>query len=333
MKIIALIPFHNEALFLPACLQSLQGIADEILGYDDDESIDGSATVFASYGGLVKLPQSFDPSWAAGKQTQVRKLLLEWGRERGGTHFIWLDANEVFTVNFRKVARGLMADLHPGHKLLLHWLVAWKDTLVYRFDPPFWDRNYKDFIVCDDPGLSLDEVFIHFGRTQGPNTPEIQHTVPLEKGAVIDMRYAFWNLFQCKQCWYRCVELCKNKGEEDVINEIYAGSLEDSSALCVATPREWLDGLTLPQSPDNLYNSRYYKEILALFNEYGPSFFEGLDIWHVPELRKEFYKKTGRFPDQQAVLRKILALRVIKYACNLPGLFIKFLRKKMKADH
>ncbi|CAK7052219.1 MAG: hypothetical protein DELT_01094 [Desulfovibrio sp.] len=327
MKAIALIPFRNEEFFLPACLESLRGVADEVLGFDDG-SIDSSKAIFESYGGLVKSSLSGRSGWSQGKEAEIRNSLLTWGRERGGTHFIWLDADEAFTANFREKARALMHSLQPGHKLLLQWLALWKKPSVYRTDG-HWKDVFKDFIVCDTPDATMHEGFVHFGRTHGLNTPEMLHNVPLEEGAVLHFQYAEWERFQLKQCWYRCVELRRMPRTEEELNTKYAFTLGDSAALCTAVPANWTDGLPLPSDTVNEWPlSWHLAEVEAMFREEGAEYFEGLDIWHVPEIHSLFVAMTGREPDQQAKIKKSKLQRTVREACKklLPEFCVNVLR-------
>ena len=192
-----------------------------------------------------------------------------------------------------------------------------------------WSSNYKDFIVCDDAGLPQFQGFIHFGRTQGPNGPDVAHKVSLEIGAVLHFQYAAWGQFQMKQCWYRCVELLKCPGGEESINEMYSLTLDDAAAHCIEIPESWVAGLPLPQGLDSLPPSWHLQEILKMFDVQGADFFEGLDIWHVPELRDAFSRQCNRLPNQQGVLRMMRLKRTIKDACKkvLPDFCVAAIRK------
>jgi len=44
--------------------------------------------------------------------------------------------------------------------------------------------------------------------------------------------------------------------------------------------------------------------VLTWFNERGSEFFEPLEIWHVPVLRDEFKRRTGRTPHPDRSYRK-----------------------------
>lgn len=101
--------------------------------------------------------------------------------------------------------------------------------------------------------------------------------------------------FQNKQCYWRCSELITlGKAEIQNINNKYKITLDDSNAFVRECPPEWMDGIVLPQ----VGGSSKLKLILEYFDVHGIETFEGLNIWHVSELHKEFVDRTGRNPQQ-----------------------------------
>lgn len=293
MKVVALIPFRNEARCLPTCLASLRGIADLVIGYDDG-STDNSAALFTQYGGHCLHGEARRGSWGSGGQSVIRHALLAAGRKAGGTHFVWIDADEAFTANFTITARQRMEVLPPGHKLALQWLALWKTQNAYRDDASVWSNNFKDFIVCDDPALVYDTGFNHLGRTQGPNTDGNWHRVPLAEGAMLHFQFMDWWFFQIKQCWKRCMELV-NGFEAAAINDKYAITLDDPTARLSPVCATWVADLPLPPR-ESVANPWQLGEIFDFFDQYGVEHFEPLQIWHMPELREVFVQHVGREP-------------------------------------
>ncbi len=290
MKIIALVPIKNEAWILPAYLSSVRPLADEIIALDDG-STDDSKEIIERSGGLV---------FAAGmngekniNMSERRKKLLALGRERGGTHFIWLDADETFSGNFIKNGREIIAGLKPGEKLLMRWIALWKSSDRYRNDDSPFGKNFKDFVSCDDPSYGFGDKFLSEDRTPGPY--DNCRTLGQEEGVVLHFQFAFWDRNQMKQAWYRCSELINGSRSAKQINDIYSITLEDGYAENFLVPSGWLDGIELPGG-DTLPSSWHYDAILKFFNQRGIEFFEPLQIWHIKELHDEFVKKTGREP-------------------------------------
>lgn len=295
MKIIACIPFRNEEVFLPICLSSLQGVADEILGYDDG-STDNSVQIFESFGGLVKKGKEIGGEWAAGGEATVRNTLLQWGRERGATHFLWIDADEALSTQFRITARERIEQLPSGHKLALHLLALWKSPYMYRNDASVWSSHYTDFAVHDDPSLPGLQGFLHLGRTQGVNTDDNWHKVPLSEGPALHFQFCSWQRFQMKQCWYRCVELVKFPSEFERINSVYSITLDSPEEYCSPVLAKWTEGLPISENLESLPPAWQFSAILDMFEKHGVRFFEPLQIWHVPELRDIFVREVGCEP-------------------------------------
>ena len=288
-KIIALLPFRNEERFLHTCVTSLCGIVDEIVAMDDF-STDKSMEVVSRTCHKKNTPLQLHEGIAEKKHLPVEKLrqrLLDLGRSSGGTHFICLDADEAFTANFIPNGRKIIERLEPGQKLTMQWLAMWKSQDHYRDDQSVWSKNFKDFIVCDDRKIEVDNVISHGGRTPGPNNEKTNLRLNPKYGAVFHFQFSDWNAFQIKQAKYRCFE--KSIGRpDDAINQRYLITKDDPGAIVSAVPQNWL--FLKEDMPDISYAVErpdwHLKEIEDFFVSLGVKTFEKLDIWHVPEIRQ-----------------------------------------------
>lgn len=313
MKVTALLPFKNEAPFLPTYLSNVLPVVDEIIAVDDN-STDNSAEILTKAGAVVYSArdlQKFSSGWSEGP---IRQKTLTAALERGATHLVCLDADETFTSNFVEKAREYIFSLRPGEKLSLQWLALWKSTTHYRDDNTVWSNNWKDFAVCytGDYGYNTGQ-HMHHGRTPGLNEDTgglPWKKVPLEEGGVLHYQFSFFNNFQLKQSWLRCSELIENPNQFHSINQKYYITLLDElyipQAVAVNTkmPDSWTKGIPTLKLPNydpeweesNFLRENLLPEILEWFEKYGVEFFEPLHIWQVPQLREEFVKKTGRLP-------------------------------------
>lgn len=291
MKIIALLPVKNEAWILPTCLSSLKLVVDEIIALDD-HSTDQSCEILKQFGAIVaKLNQTsneFVP------MSERRQYLLELGRQRGGTHFVWLDADEAFTAPLIQSGKELISKLKPGEKIILPWLALWKSTNYYRQDG-IWGKSCKDFIVCDHLDYNFNKTkILSEPRTPGPFNKNSTQTLTISQGAVLHFQFVYWEKFQMKQAWYRCLELIKRPGKAFFINKIYVDTLDDNPQL-TALPTIWTQNIIMPANSSNIFDW-HREEIFKWFDEYGIEFFEPLQIWHIPELKKIFVLKMNRLP-------------------------------------
>ncbi|MEO5357096.1 MAG: hypothetical protein H7844_07350 [Nitrospirae bacterium YQR-1] len=293
MKIIALLPVKNEAWILPTYLSSIKPVVDEIIAIDDN-STDSSREMLLSAGAVVfDNEEKVKTGWA---EHSIRVKLLHYGRQRGGTHFICLDADEAFTGNFAAKIPYYLKMLNPGQKFLMQWLALWKFPFFYRDDTSVWSNNFKDFMFCDDRKSEHDYAFLGVGRTVGKCTPENTIKISPSEGAVFHFQFVPWERFQIKQAWYRCSELIESPKEAVRINSVYAITKDDPNAKLTAVPPDWLDCLDIPENMNNLHGGWYLDEIFNFFETYGIRFFEPLEIWHISELKNEFIKHTGREP-------------------------------------
>ncbi len=283
MKIIALLPFRNEAWILPTYLSNVLPIVDEIIAIDDG-STDNSVAILKQNPN-IKVCSNEEVLKSGWAEFNIRQKLLELGREAGGTHFVCLDADETFTSNFLSIAKQTISKLKPGQKLALQWLALWKSVDHYRDDKSVWSNNYKDFIVCDAPNLQHDYAFLGVGRTPGVNNDNTWLKLNPKYGAVFHYQFSCWKNFQLKQAWYRCSELIKAPGTEASINQKYSITLEDPETCVTAVPVNWLTNLPLPDIESQPL-SWHIQKLEDWFKEFGPQYFARLQIWHIPEIKK-----------------------------------------------
>jgi glycosyltransferase involved in cell wall biosynthesis len=318
MKVIALLPVRNERWILSAYLSSVKPIVDEIIALDDKSS-DGSEDYLASNGVRV---EHFECHLGPYPESLRQQKLLEYGRSEGGTHFVWLDADEALTAPFLSNAREQLSRMRPGDKIVLQWLALWKSIYVYRDDSSVWSNNYKDFIVCDHPSHGFREQFIHCGRTPGPTNEDNTIRLAPDKGAVLHFQFVPWHRFQVKQAYYRCLELVHGHQSPEEINSVYSITFDTAEEGFKEVPPAWLNGIAIPSDISHLPPAWHLDEILSWFDEYGITYFESLQIWHIPELRAEFLTRVGREPSD--VLNVKLGVLGQKIRVNIEKIWRKW---------
>ncbi len=285
MKIIALLPVKNEAWILPTYLSSVQPLVDEIIALND-QSTDETEQILKDAG--VHILNSTSQSV---NMSQKRTLLLNEGRKRGGTHFIWLDADEIISGTFVHHARERIASLEPGQKIAFRWVTLWKSLDTERVDAP-WGNNFKDIIVCDAPNLAFEDKVFSEHRTPGPHTNVI--TIDESEGVVLHFQFVNFESALFKQAWYRCNELIETKRSPRRINHMYSITKDTEKVITKNIPSEWTPHMVSVTRTDQ--PSWHLNSIEQLFNTHGIETFEELDIWGIPRLHTLFLEKTHREP-------------------------------------
>jgi len=292
MKVIGILPFKNEEKFLPTYLSNVQPVCDEIIAVDD-HSTDNSRQIMEDAGVIVKGYEDTEKlkgGWTCGL---IRQHLFNYAREAGGTHFVCLDADETFTSNFVPIARDIMSQLEPGEKVHMQWLALWKSYTAYRDDHTVWSRNFKDFIVADHPDLDYSYNYMCEGRTIGPNNNDTLRTLEVEHGGVLHYQFACFNNFLLKQAWCQVGELVQQgPGALGAINNKYSICYQDQNVGMRDMPADWIEGIPDPPVPnfdpewkeENFLRKNLLPDIYRHFDEYGVEYFEGLNIWQIPQL-------------------------------------------------
>jgi len=281
-KIVGLIAAKNEARIIEQCFRALSPFTDAIVLFDD-ASEDDTVKIVESLADECHVEKIIRNEQWDYNEHNYRSRLLEAGREIGGTHFIAIDADEMFTANLLEVdrLRKTILGLAPQEQLALAWIQLWRSTNFYRYDTSVWTNNYKPFIFCDDSDSQYDEVEFHLGRT--PNHRWETRIISGYEYGMMHFQFANWRNLLVKQAWYRCLERIKHPQKSaQQINQIYAPSKdEDGIALRIA-PEEWFKAYDFFNSqPFDMPERWREKQVLEWFEEHGSDYFADLDIWDI----------------------------------------------------
>lgn len=282
-KIVGLIAARNEQLLIKQCLLSLARYTDAIV-YLDDASDDDTLKVVESLAQECQIEKIIRKQKWHRDEPGDRNAMLRAGREIGGTHFIALDADELFTSNCldNNFLREQIVKLQPGDKILLNWIQLWRSLHQYRFDGSVWTWNYKGFIFCDDGQCSYSSAFIHTPRIPQNLSGSSKRIEGYDYG-VMHFQFVNWRNLLVKQSWYRCLERIRHPQKPLAkINQRYAPSKDEANLGVSDSPYKWFSGYEFfDPSIYNFPEKWREKQVLQWFAEHGREYFAELDIWDV----------------------------------------------------
>lgn len=165
-KIIGLMAVRNEAQIVANALRALALYTDAIVVLDD-ASQDDTVAVLKQLQAECKIATIIEKTVWYRDEPGDKNRLLQAGRALGGTHFIMIDADEVFTANLLEngLLRQKILALQPGDKLSVTWINLWRAPDQYRYDFSVWSGGEVDAAFCDDGVCFYDSAFIHTPRT------------------------------------------------------------------------------------------------------------------------------------------------------------------------
>ena len=279
-KIVGLVAARNEEHTIGQCLRALSVYTDAIV-FLDDASEDDTVQVVESIADECRVEHILKKSAWHRDEPGDRNALLEAGRKAGGTHFIVLDADEMFTANCaeQNYLRKQILAMTPGEMLSMVWIQLWRSVDNYRHDNSVWTDNYKVFAFCDDGVCRYESAFIHTSRHPHQLTGNTI-TLPGYTYGVLHFQFVNWRNLLVKQAWYRCLErirLPEKPAQE--INALYAPSKDEKELKLKAAPQNWF----------------------AAYDFFDPSIFstpaagtERLQLLHGPDRPSGFCCKTRR---------------------------------------
>ncbi len=282
MKIVGLALVRNEEGKLPHFLRALSRVTDAICVLDD-ASEDRSREIVASLVDECRIERVIhQPLWDNYAERRNRQALLEAGRAVGGTHFVILDADEVFTADLIRgdYLRRQVERLKPGQTLSLRWLNLWRSMKAYRVDGTKWGNVKKRFIFADDGACSYSGPRFHIDRC--PTNLGGEQLAVRDGSGVLHYQFADWHSAWVKQAWYRCLERIAYPEKSPLeINLNYGESVSETGLRLRPVHQAWT--ATYPAINGDTYfgtgAERLATEVRSWFATYGVERFADLDIW------------------------------------------------------
>lgn len=286
-KIVGLVAGRNERIMIKQCLQALALHVDAIV-YLDDASDDETVALVKEIAESCRVQRIIEKKVWYRDEPGDKNLLLEAGRAIGGTHFVMIDVDELFTANCaeNQFLRNKIIALKPGDRLFLTWIQLWRTPFLYRHDRSIWTNNYKDFIFCDNGTAEYSSEFIHTKRTPQGLHGDIFYIEGQEYG-VLHCQFINWRNLLIKQAWYRCLEHIRlPQKPTHLINALYEQSIDETDCTVLPVPHNWFQNYDF-FDPTIFEQKEEWREkqILGWFEEYGKDYFSKLDIWDIFQIK------------------------------------------------
>lgn len=311
-KIVGLVQVRNEALVIEQTLRALAFYTDAIVVLDD-ASEDTTVAIIESLAqelSIASILKNKRSAWQVSTENENRQKLLDAGRLAGGTHFILIDADEVFSANcmHNNYLRKRILALKPGMILRMPCVNVWNGLTYYRDDAwcsPHQKRWSKRIAFCDDGVCSYID---NKSRSGGPahiihalRTPEnlcYGATQPAKEVityntcyVLLHFKYASLDSILIKKNWYMCLEFIRaqEKNNNALFNATRINEVYDKKEFECLVPKQaqmrlkeimpsWLAYNTIDFSSFSLLNIHYKNEINRWFNLYGEHRFDVLNL-------------------------------------------------------
>jgi glycosyltransferase involved in cell wall biosynthesis len=282
-KIVALMQVRNEQNFLRQCLLALRYYTDAIVILDDD-STDATLDIINSLVEECHIEKIIqNTQWKDWAEPSNKNKLLSAAREIGGTHMIIIDADEMFSANYRDgdYLRRKILSLQPGDAMGVCWINLWRSLDVYRDDESVWVPRDNIRIFCDNGVAYYPEGFLHGSPVpQGLNgiyypSRDLTH-------GLLHFQFVNWQNLLIKQAWYRCLEHIHDPQKSiEHINLSYGQSKDERNIKFNKAHKEWLEYPFFDKSVFEQPELWRKKQVLDWFAKYGREFFKDLDIWDI----------------------------------------------------
>ena len=289
-QVICLTPVLNEAWILERFLKCASLWADHII-IADQHSTDESREIALQFP-KVKLVENSAQKFNEPDRQQM--LLMEARRIPGPKILMALDADEIFTANcLTSPEWQTILNSPPGTVIRFQWpeIVSNASGLCsfnFPWDPP---------IGFVDDGSPHQGNAIHSIRVPMPAGANV-----LFPNQIKLMHYCLFDRerFKSRIRWYQCWEFLNSGKRPVALYRFYHKDLFVSPNVIQPVPEDWIReyqqrGIDMTSlHRDGCY--RWDREILELFDKFGPAKFRRLAIWDAEweRLQKEIRPDSGR---------------------------------------
>lgn len=279
MKIIGLAFGKNEEGKIGFFLQCLSLYTDTII-YLDNGSTDRTLEIVHSLREECRIESILtNPEGTEYHESRDRQKLLNEGRAAGGSHFVCLDCDEIFTSNMHVDGfRDRILGLKHGDSYWLTRLHCWRSPFYFRRGED-WLRS-SPFVFCDDRNCSYPDK--QFNSPRIPQLPGFDWRYAGLKYGVAHFGFVNWRNNLVKQAWSSCLmSLLRPDLEAQEINNFHSSCRNENDLVIERINDDWYRHYLFDPPNFNLADSWRAKEIQQWIGKYGRERFHALNIWDI----------------------------------------------------
>lgn len=303
-KIVGLIQARNEQETIEQCLRGLAVYTDAIVLLDDnsDDNTLKIARALAQELHIEHIIAQPYSGWQKTSEADNRQTLLDAGRAIGGTHFILIDADELFMAPCAQDnwLRNKILSLKKGQVLAFPMVNVWGSVYQYRDDEWCSPRQgvwrHKPIAFCDDqrcnyvnlPTKVAATKMLHGSRVPINCTYAKHELVHELYHGIIHFKWANLHNIRLKKVWYMMLEFIR-------VNELHPDKERNFKRVVQYYNKTEFKGMqadqkdiTLKPVPASWYNYPFFnpesymalnssrkKDIALWIEQYGADYFTG----------------------------------------------------------
>jgi len=305
-KIVGLVQVRNEEETVEQCLRGLAVYTDAIVVLDDN-SCDKTRSIVSRLAQelhvetIIEQPYS---GWQKTTEAHNRQTLLEAGRAIGGTHFVLIDADELFmaTCNQNNWLRKKILSLRSGQVLSFPMVNVWGSVHNYRDDAllspyhgvwrkkpvVFHDDGRCSYVNQDTQGIGASKVLHECRVPRNLVCPLMKKQIIITSinHGIVHFKWACLDNIYCKKAWYMMLEYiraCQNSSDtvanaRKIINYYdgweFKGAMPDEKNVTLKpVPKEWYAYPFFHETGYMTVNRMRRKDIRQWINTYGLKYF------------------------------------------------------------
>lgn len=219
-----------------------------------------------------------------------RQRCLEAARKIGGTHMVYIDADEILTGNLLDRIGGKIESLRPQDQLNVPWLHLWRGIDQFREkDGSVQANSWVTVAWQDRSGYHWEArkgYDFHQRDPMGPRGYAIKWPPVWNEGGIMHLQHVRWRHLLAKQALYKMTEVIRWPGRDSVmaVDRRYNYAVGEWNLNTSPVPAEWwkpYEHLMQYLDVDETREPWQEKVCKQMWEQYGEKRFRGLDLFEI----------------------------------------------------